>query len=152
MCRIVLLFTALLTLLLCSSCAAPGNEEQSFGHFAATVFTKKEFLGALAKCDQYDIQLQVNEAVECFEKEARENPDSPESQYLLGVAQIYAGNLTETKNQFNILKKLSINFTKLLLDVIAHVQPAWMGQLSVNIENILIAHISYSNKEYGVFL
>jgi len=104
-------------------------DQQNFYLFAATIFDKEEYIEVRQMCDKHDLKTHIDEALECLEEAARKNPESPEAQYLLGVAHVYADNLPETQKQYDILRNLSTNFTKLLLDVIAHVKPAMMEQI-----------------------
>ena len=103
-------------------------DKQSFMEFALTIFEKEEFVEARKKCDTYNVDTQTNAFLDCQERQAKENPDSPEAQYLLGVGYVYAGKKAETWKQYEILRSMSVNFSKLLLDVIAHVRPELLKQ------------------------
>lgn len=108
---------------------ASSYDEKNFFEFCITIFEDEQFVNARKKCDQYDIRTQSSEAVKCYEKEARKNPTSPHAQYLLGAAYIYAEDLPGTMKQYSLLRNMSTNFTMLLLDGIAHIQPTWLEQL-----------------------
>ena len=98
-------------------------DEQSFMEFALTIFEKEEYVEARKKCEMHNVRTQTDAFLECQERQVKENPVSPEAQYLLGVGYVYAGKKSETWKQYEILKSKSVNFSKLLLDVIVHVRP-----------------------------
>ena len=101
----------------------PSYDEQSFMEFAVTIFQREKFVEARKKCEVHDVSTQTDAFLACQERQVKENPDSPEAQYLLGVGYVYAGKNPETWKQYEILKSMSVNFSKLLLDVIVHVRP-----------------------------
>jgi hypothetical protein len=106
-------------------------DHQNFAEFSVSIFQQDKFIRARERCDQYDLGEESKESVECYKREAKKNPTSPEAQYFLGLAYIYSGNLSETQKQYERLTGLSTNFSLLLFDVIAHVQPAWIDEFSV---------------------
>lgn len=79
-------------------------------------------------CIEYDLQSRPQEAVKCYEKVAKNNPDSVEAQLALGVAYIYADDEQSTRKQYEILKKQSLSTATIMLVGfgIAAGKPEWL--------------------------
>ena len=76
-------------------------------------------------CQRFNITKQPEEAVKCHEDVARYNPNSPEAQYFLGVAYVYAGEERSTRKQYQVIKDLDYGYAYLLIDAIYHLKPEW---------------------------
>lgn len=76
-------------------------------------------------CQRFDLKNQPDEAVKCYKEVARANPTSPESQYFLGVAYVWAGDEKSTRKQYQLLRKMDYGSAYLLIDTIYHVKPQW---------------------------
>lgn len=81
-----------------------------------------------AVCQRFDLKTQSEEAVKCYEEVALENPESPQAQYFLGVAYVWAGDEMSTHKQYLLLKKMDYGSAYLLIDVIYHVRPQWIDE------------------------
>ena len=78
-------------------------------------------------CEIFDLQSTPQEAVKCYEKVAKDNPDSMTAQNFLGVAYIYADDEISTRKQFEILLKHDLQQAFFFVAFgIAVLKPDWM--------------------------
>ena len=110
------------SLIIFSSLVAAMNHDA----FAETIFTQKEFSEAKAICESYDLKAHPEQAAGCYGRAAKNNPDSLEIKYFLGLANVYADNEPVVRKQYKILKNESPGLRFLLIDAIAHIQPEWL--------------------------
>jgi len=97
-------------------------------------------------CIGYDLQSKPQEAVKCYEKVAKNNPDSVDAQLFLGVAYIYADDEQSTRKQYEILKKQSLSTATIMLVGfgIAAGKPEWLDYYEK--DNIRVERISEAQR------
>ena len=130
----------LLFVLSLTGCSAQktGYDKLSYGEFTSMVFENENYRAMQQPCKVFNLREQIEPAVSCYESVARANPDSPEAQYLLAIAYLYAGDAKKTKQQALILEKQSLNFLRLTFHAIAHTdkrfirafkfEPRWLSK------------------------
>ena len=128
-----------LAFIVMSGCSTPRQlnyDKLSYTEYSSLVFTNQTYLAMQQPCKQFNLQDQVEQAVNCYEAVARRHPDSPEAQYLLAIAYLQAGDAKKTKQQALIIEQQSENFLRLTVHAVAKsnrrfirafgVEPRWL--------------------------
>lgn len=78
-------------------------------------------------CGTDSLQSRPQDSVKCYEKVAKNNPDSVTAQFFLGIAYIHTGDELSTRKQYEILKKQSLyDTTDFVIFGIPIMKPKWL--------------------------